>query len=620
MKQKAIVLLLIFMPFLNSCMFTWQPTPVATVEPPQALPTHTPTHPPNTPTRPPSVPTATPVPTGQETIANVMPARFADYEPYAVQAEPMVPAYSTDPAQVINADLLQNLTEAQRAHVTDFGFVVVPGGPEQMYAVYEQAKDAGIPVLVTTDSLLHTFHILYDYTLRLAEIEHFVSDLKALNEAMLRDTLEMLQAATDPKVEEAIQGNLAFFAVASALLDPAFQVPPQVKQVVQGELELIEAHRGFSPSPIFGSPEDYSQYVPRGHYTRNETFERYFKCMMWYGRIGFHPTVPDVERARRETRQALMITAGLFETAVGDEIAIDVWERIYEPTVFFVGEADDLTPYDYQDLAQSLFHMSPGPAIWEDREKLDSFRQATGDLRPPRIVGGYVKDDQDVKDETRSFRFMGQRFVYDSYLFQQLVYDAVGPYQGSGQPFTLSPSDAGPIRGMPRGLDIAAVFGSDRALEILSQEGDTEYKGYAEQMAKLRQETLSLPAERWVENLYWGWLYSLRPLLAEKSEGYPAFMHSAAWEDKDLFTFLGSWAELRHDTILYAKQSYTLKATSIQVPPEPARGYVEPQPEVYARLAALARQRSTPAWPPLPAKCTPAWPNAVCSTQNSPPN
>jgi hypothetical protein len=67
-------------------------------------------------------------------------------------------------------------------------------------------------------------------------------------------------------------------------------------------------------------------------------------------------------------------------------------------------------------------------------------------------------------------------------------------------------------------------------------------------------------------------------------------MQNSAWQDKDLHTFLGSWTELRHDTILYAKQSYTLKATSIMPEPERTLGYVEPQPEVFARLAALTRQ------------------------------
>jgi hypothetical protein len=68
-------------------------------------------------------------------------------------------------------------------------------------------------------------------------------------------------------------------------------------------------------------------------------------------------------------------------------------------------------------------------------------------------------------------------------------------------------------------------------------------------------------------------------------------MQTQAWVDKDLHTFLGSWAELRHDTILYAKQSYTTAGMAAPPPQEALPlGYVEPRPEVYARLAALTRQ------------------------------
>ncbi len=190
------------------------------------------------------------------------------------------------------------------------------------------------------------------------------------------------------------------------------------------------------------------------------------------------------------------------------------------------------------------------------------------------------------------FRFMGQRFIPDSYMFRQLVYNQVGVYLGSGAPFTMSPSGVGPIRGFPRGLDVPAVLGSERALEILTVEGDTDYDGYDEQLAKLQEEFAALPESQGTENLYWNWLYTLRPLLDEKGKGkgYPYFMQSSAWVDKGLQAWLGSWTELRHDTILYAKQSYTVYAESAPPAPEPARGYVEPQPGVYARLAALTAQ------------------------------
>jgi hypothetical protein len=288
-----------------------------------------------------------------------------------------------------------------------------------------------------------------------------------------------------------------------------------------------------------------------------------------------------------------MIVRALHNVRVGGEPALDAWERIYEPTAFFVGTADDLTVYDYAAVAQETYGGLPDPSALADEARLDSFMEAARKLRPPAIVGGFVTDQEDPEEVTQGFRFMGQRFIPDSYMFQQLVYSNVGVYQGDGAPFTLSPSMAGPIRGFPRGLDVQAALGSLRALEILTAEGDTDYIGYAEQLAKLQAEFAALPDEQWTANLYWNWLHSLSPLLERKGEGYPFFMQSPAWADKDLHTWLGSWAELRHDTILYAKQSYTEFATAMPPEPQPVRGYVEPQPQVYARLAALTAQMET---------------------------
>jgi hypothetical protein len=61
-------------------------------------------------------------------------------------------------------------------------------------------------------------------------------------------------------------------------------------------------------------------------------------------------------------------------------------------------------------------------------------------------------------------------------------------------------------------------------------------------------------------------------------------MRRAAWQRKQLQTQLASWAELRHDTILYGKQSYT--TTACEYP----AGYVEPVPAFFARLGFLAAE------------------------------
>lgn len=111
---------------------------------------------------------------------------------------------------------------------------------------------------------------------------------------------------------------------------------------------------------------------------------------------------------------------------------------------------------------------------------------------------------------------------------------------------------------------------------------------------KLHQSWLQLPIRigffgwtlsDWNRNFYLGWLYSLKGLIARFPEGYPSFMRTEAWEKKELNAVLSSWTDLRHDTILYAKQSYT---PPIGIPPE-LPGYVEPVPEFYGRLLALTQ-------------------------------
>ncbi|MCX6010140.1 MAG: DUF3160 domain-containing protein, partial [Chloroflexi bacterium] len=238
-----------------------------------------------------------------------------------------------------------------------------------------------------------------------------------------------------------------------------------------------------------------------------------------------------------------------------------------------------------------------------DEAKMLELKAELASLRNPEIYGGSgvcvisppITKEKLYKclSDTKGLRFMGQRFVPDSYIFQNLVTPAVGVYAGTGSPFTMKMTVLGPIRGLPRGLDVMAVLGSERAYEILQQEGDTEYQGkdtsYDKQLEQLKGQFAAFTEEDWHHNLYWSWLYALKPLLEEYGKGYPAFMQTQAWQDKELNTALASWAQLRHDTILYAKQSYTPMVTSAPPSPKPLLGYIEPVPEFYARMLDLTK-------------------------------
>lgn len=541
------------------------------------------------------------------------------YEPYVVDVEPNAPGYTLPLAieQIANFDDLGRLVDVETLSepIRQNGFAVVP--PEatslqsevydDMVEVCKHINSRNIPLFVTTDTVLHLYHIQFDETLKDVEESEFIPDIEAMTAAMLA-TMESLYEQLDGDLQEAARRNIAFLCVAQKLLSPDAAVSEMVAGAVESELARIEAHQGFAPSDIFIYEEDYSQYVPRGHYTRSEALERYFKAVMWYGRMSFllkgsEPWGPRSEAlispadARIQTLQAVLLVRALH-SEVDQRTALEVWERIYTVTAFYVGLADDLTPYDYMGALEAVVGtdwMQRLSALTDEATYL-ALKAELALLPSPQIFGGTgnvvvvgpITDAtlNEVLDKTKGMRLMGQRFIPDSYMFQNLVYPSVGQHTGhpSDWPFTMA-SDG--VRGYPRGLDVMALLGSRQALHVLIDEGDADYVNYWRRFGELKDEFDALSAADWNANLYWSWLYSLRALLEDLPEGYPNFMRTDAWRRRSLSAALSSWTELRHDTILYAKQSYTVGRSA--QPGTPPPGYVEPVPEFYGRLLTLAR-------------------------------
>ena len=466
------------------------------------------------------------------------------------------------------------LSEGQRARLAQDGLVVSPGVEKEFFTVYEQARYANLPPFVTSDSLLHVYHLLFDKVLRTAEKESFIPLLADLNEAMLAQTDAQYQALKGSDWEDAAMRTAAFIGVGSKLLDANVQIPAYAADLVNAEITNIEAASGIMPSPIFPGlqyGEDYTQYIPRGHYTTSEELTAYFKSMMWYGRMTFRLKTNDPEAGKAETRAALLLVQALRTAQVNGQPALNAWLDLYNPTVFFVGRSDDLTAFQYLDVIDAVYGPNANLTTIADESKLTTFIEAANELPPPMILGLVISVSDDVEEVTKGFRFMGQRFVPDAYIFRQLIYRNVDG------------------RMLPKGLDVMAAMGSDRAYTLLDEMGETDYPRYPEQMAKMQAWTDSLTTEEWTETLYTSWLYSFYPLLEVPGDGYPQFMQSDAWLDKQLNTSLGSWAELKHDTILYAKQVYAELGGGGSNAPRPllAQGYVEPVPQFFARLSAL---------------------------------
>jgi hypothetical protein len=293
---------------------------------------------------------------------------------------------------------------------------------------------------------------------------------------------------------------------------------------------------------------------------------------MWYGLVGL-PLKSENFNNYVPTRIALVMAKNLARYEIDGAPASELWERIYEPTVFFVGKSDDFSFNDYWPIIEEVFGSYPHVNKFGDNALIDEFLEQVKSLPGPGIEqyvpvteeGGFVKG-------ARQFRFMGQRFIPDSRIIQELVHNSVEN------------------RLVPSGLDVFSALGSDRAVEIMEEYyGTGNFPDYAPQMAAMREEVNNYDLARWQSNLYFGWIWSLNSIIAVPDEWQPSFMQNQAWLDKSLFTAMGSWTELRHDTILYGKQSGAECGGDYEEPPAQPRGYVEPNIDFWNKMLWLIR-------------------------------
>ncbi|MBI3721548.1 MAG: DUF3160 domain-containing protein, partial [Fimbriimonas ginsengisoli] len=339
--------------------------------------------------------------------------------------------------------------------------------------------------------------------------------------------------------------------------------------MVRAERALIDRHPGFAIGAIFPYKIDYSQFVPRGHYTRGEALKRFFRAMMWYGIAPFalrYQADGGMTRADEPILQVLLLVGSLYRAKLDDE-----WATVYEPTAFYVGTADDLTPAEWKRVSDEVFGKGAPDSAFADKSRFEAFVAAIRKARPPRIQQRMTLQGRTPAPDLQ-LRFMGQRYLPDSEILQRLSEPLARPF--------------------PSGLDVMAMLGSPRAAQILDTHPKVynagAWDGYPAARAKLAEEYARVQPEQWTANLYWSWLYALRALLDVVPQGYPSFMRSDAWQDKSVHTALASWAELRHDTILYGKQSAAECGDGEEKPF--VKGYVEPNVRFYDRLLKLTRQ------------------------------
>ncbi|HUT52470.1 MAG TPA: DUF3160 domain-containing protein [bacterium] len=483
---------------------------------------------------------------------------------------------------IVNGSQFADMPKPVKERLLKDGFVVVPGKSIQLFHVYEENDYRSVPNFITTDSVLQLYHLYFDFTLRELEEQKLLPAARELATGMAAKLNALDETAKDPGLQKGLRIAILYFAVAEDLASeepvekkagagaetyeydveikpveaasaadfdrpPPTWLKPEWKGDFLAQRKLILKAAETEKGPVMGTV-DYTMFKPRGHYTRSAKLIAYFRTMMWLGLPGFilDEEVMPIEAA----------LATVYELTHSPELMAK-YDLIYEPTNFYVGPTDDITPELVRKVADEICGQDATLEQWIGKK--EEIRKELIKRNPARIVQQYPDD----RGKPQA-RFMGMRYIPDSEILQRLTNRKLRPF--------------------PTGLDLFGVMGVPAALQVLKA-AENRWPGYWPEMDKLQAEFKDLKPASGEMNLYWRWIRLLKTLNQPAPDGAAPFMRTKPWEFKNLNASLASWSELRHDTILYAKPS----GAECGGDEMPARtvGYVEARPDFFRELAEL---------------------------------
>ena len=448
-----------------------------------------------------------------------------------------------------NPTQLKEFDQALSQQLGEEGFAIVPARHAQLFQVYEENDYREFPNFVTTDLYLQLYHLYIDCMLRELEMYQFFHTIVSYNDDMVEAMKKLYQKTENgTALERATAHNLRFFTIADVLFRGMKSYDANTDQLIAEEVDkAIKATDDFSnfmadyKNVMFG----YSLFRPRGHYTRNYVLEEYFRGMMWLQSVPFGMDNDD------EVNAAVIIAY----TMMNNPEIQQKYDKINKIITYMMGQPDNLSILLVIDELKKINR--PMEDLLNDKQAMSKLKKDLEEIgnKATRIRPKYERTSHN------KINVMPQRYQPDAEVLQEMV------------DYDNKPT----LRATPKGLDFMAAMGVSAAEQILKEE-QTPWKDYDNHLKAMKKRMGEI---NWDETICTRWMNTLKVLNVwsgdkNNQKQLPYFMLNPEWSKKDLNAALASWAELKHDAILYAKQPMGAECGG-GGPPEPiVKGYVEP--------------------------------------------
>ncbi len=443
---------------------------------------------------------------------------------------------------IVNPTQLKTFDSTLCLRLAQNGFAIVPAQHEQLFHVYEQNDYSCFPSFVTTDLYLQLFHLYFDCMLREVEENKLHAMMTKLSLSMYLKLYQQANSTDNEEIKSLATYDAAFFAIAYELFTGAsigtsdFQsiTKPEVKRVLDSKNDFSDFIEDYQ-NVMFS----YSLFRPRGHYSRNENLKKYFRGMMWL------QSVPFGLDEEISLRRAIVMADALNN----EKNAQKDYDQLNVLLNYLMGSADNLSIPQVQAEIKKIGKplgelLSDANAIATIKKNLDEIGEKQTRIRPKFEMTSHNK-----------VCLMPQRYQPDAEVLQEMV------------DYDNDPTK----RATPKGLDFFAAMGVSPAEQILIEEGQ-QWKDFKPMLTKMKTRMQEI---NWDETIATQWMNALK-VVSDKADNQPYFMGTPEWDKKNLNAMLASWAELKHDAILYAKQPFGAECGGGGLPDPVVMGYVEP--------------------------------------------
>ncbi|MCP4407728.1 MAG: DUF3160 domain-containing protein [Gammaproteobacteria bacterium] len=428
------------------------------------------------------------------------------------------------------------LDASERAQIEMNGFVIGGRWQNPSYSwAYAEVFKRDLPLLVTTDSMLHIWHRLYDDSLEALENGYVAPKL-----ARFLDKVHA-QVASCVHTDPACQDVDLYLTVARSLpyvqdLEPVFATNHTLAAQLLSAAQM-ETADAFT---LYGHKREvaFDLMKPLGHYSTTPEGTAYYQAMRWLQLAGFQLVVPTKEGVRfypRELEAAVRL-AQLVESSD----SLDDWWLLNSFQAAIAGAADGGTVEEMLLLAQDQGWGGARSASDDPDATIRAL--VSGNYGRQRLRTSMGHRSQGATTSLAvpiELHLFPRRFTVDADVLQRVTYDQI---EHEGELVK---------RMLPSTLDPIFALGNDAVTPLLAPE--LEVYPYHDALAEVRADLDAVPELVWKGSFYHHWLDTLRQLNPshQDAQHLPATLRSMAWQTKLIHTQLASWSELRHDNILY---------------------------------------------------------------------